>query len=259
MPDNHEKPTLAETVAALQARWGRDAISRLGDHSPPGQDMRVSTGFAALDEALGNGGLPRGRISEIIGVPTSGMATLALKVVAQMQAQGGTAVYLDGEPAFDPDYAARCGVALEQLLLVQPADVLQMLALAQDLVGEGGADILVCDLPLSPPADPQLAQSIADAWGRLLAPLARSGAMLLCLLSLPPGQTPSLEHYPPFFPLPHYASVRLLLQRERWLYHAHDISGYEAQVLLVKNKLGTAGQKVHLEISLDNLAQEGPS
>ncbi|MCA9973411.1 MAG: hypothetical protein KC425_24495 [Anaerolineales bacterium] len=237
--DDAAPDDLASTRAAA-ARRGHTAVS------PP---ARIPTGFAALDAALG-GGVPRQRITEIGGVPTSGMATLALKIVAQAHARGGTAVYLDPNDTFDPDYAHRCGVRLPRLTLVRPADLAQLAALLADLAA--GPDVLVCDLPLAPPT-PTAAQALATGLGRLVAALNDADCAVLCLTTLPASAaTPSA--YPLLSAtLAHYAAVRLRLRRQRWLHAAQDVSGYQAQVQVRKNKFGAAGQQVPIAITFDDV------
>ena len=240
---NKDKEKLAKVVEAIRERFGPRAICPQGESARNGAP-RLSTGFLALDAALG-GGLPRGRVTEITGRPTAGMITLALKIITQAQARGETAVYLDLERTFDPDYAAQCGVALEQLLLVHPHDVKQTFALLRDFASSG-CGVLACDLP-SALTNAHLAQTL----GQVLLPLAQSATVLLCLVSLPPGQGP--------FPLEslaaYYAAARLQLRRERWLHRGKEIRGYRAQVLVAKNKLGPAGQQATIEITFNSALQ----
>lgn len=245
MPDKHR---LEQTIAALQMRFGARAVRRLGEGAYPPVD-RLTTGFSALDDAL-DGGLPRGRIVEIAGAPTAGLATLALKVVAQVQAQGENAVYLDLEQTFDPDYAARCGVMLDRLVLVRPYDARQAFALLRDFAG-GERGVLVCDLPPGVVADTHLVQALSTTLGRLLLPLGRSATVLLCLVSLPPSWLPSSKK----LPLQHYTAVRLLLQRKCWLHSGDDICGYRANIFVAKNKLGAAGQSLAVDITFDGVVQ----
>jgi recombination protein RecA len=244
-----KKEKLEATVAALQARWGRLAVRRLGETAPAPPPC-LPTGFVALDKALGVGGLPRGRISELIGAPTSGMATLALKIVAHNQDEA-PAVYLDPDQIFDPDYAVRCGVDLSRLLLVRPHNYRQALAIVEDFLDGGRRHILVMGAAFGPPP-PDLAELMTAALNRLPAPLSRSGCALLFLTALPAHSPSDLTHYPAQLPLPGYTAARLLLQRERWLYRRRDITGYQAQVLVVKNKLGPAGRRVSLALTFDN-------
>lgn len=232
---------LEATIGAIQERWGRRTIFRLGEQRD-GQARRapVHSGFAALDAALPGGGVPRGRIVELAGAPTSGVVTLALRLVAAVQAQGELAAYLDLAQAFDPVYAAQCAVSLEQMLLIYPPDAAQALALAQELV-EAGAGTLVLDFAAAG-GQAAVHQNGGRApnglpWDRLLAPLARAGALFLVLCPLPARGA-----------IPH-TTLRLHLQRERWLYHRHDVYGYRTRITIAKNRLGGAGQSVQVDIT----------
>jgi recombination protein RecA len=200
---------------------------------------------------MGIGGIPRGRISELIGIPTSGMSTLALKITAQAQERGVTAVYLDLERTFDPDYARRCGVRLSHLTVIHPYNVLQALAILSDFVIIGRIDLLVFDMPAHLQNEPQIARKLSTTLGRLLSPLSKSGSTLLFLTNLPAQVSPTLSTYPNQAILPYFATIRLLLQKERWLYKQRDVRGYEAQVLVVKNKLAPPGQQVHISITFN--------
>jgi recombination protein RecA len=255
-----KKRKLEMTVAALQDRWGVRAVRRLRGK----QDLpipHVPTGFPQLDEALGIGGLPRGRISEIVGAPTSGLATIALKIVASAQKQAGTAIYVDPERTFDPDYAARCGLQLSRLVLVRPYDMRQALSIVQDFILGGDVNILVFDTPFDLLSEPQPAQVLATALGRLIAPLGRTSCTLLFLTSLPPGSSfpgDPVAGYPNNSTLPHYAAVRLFIQRERWIYRQRDIRGYQAQVVVAKNKLAPAGKQVSVSITFNGTVAGRP-
>jgi recombination protein RecA len=245
--DSNKKRKLETTIAALQDRWGNKAIGRL-KADPSGGIAHVSTGFPALDEALAIGGLPRGRISELNGIPSSGMATIALKLVANAQAQKSMAIYIDLDQSFDPDYATRCGLVLEQLVLVRPHGIPQALAILQDIILGAEADILVFDTPLSLLSETQSAQALATTLGRLIAPLGRAQGVLLFLISLPANSTPDPTGKPVNSTLAHFATVRLFIQRERWTYQQQDINGYQAQVLVTKNKLGPAGKQASIRV-----------
>jgi hypothetical protein len=230
---------LAATIGAIEEKWGRRTIFRLGERLRElATSGAVPSGLPALDAALPGGGLPRGRIVELAGAPTAGTVTLALRLVAAVQALGEQAAYLDLAQAFDPVSAAQCAVSLEQLLLVYPPDAAQALALAQELV-VAGAGAIVLDL-----ASRQDASAPASSlpWDRLLAPLARAGTLFLVLCPLASGRRPTGT------PIPH-ATLRLHLQRERWLYHHHDVVGYRTRITIVKNRLGGAGQSVPADIT----------
>jgi hypothetical protein len=177
------------------------------------------------------------------------MSTLILKLIATAQAEGETAIYLDVERVFDPDYATRCGVVLEQLILVRPYKLAQGMAILQDFIDGGGAGVIICDLPTYLLQSAAMMEAVARALDRSLASLGKSSCALVCLISLPPGMSPALDHYPTGMTLPYLATLRLLLQRERWVYHRRDIRGYQVEAVILKNKLGKAGQTVRLTIT----------
>jgi recombination protein RecA len=251
-PDKKHK--LEETVAALQARWGIQAVGRWrSERKAP--VPHIPTTFPTLDEALLIGGLPRGRISEIIGVPTSGMVTIALQIIASAQKLGAqelgpTAIYIDPDHTFDPVYAVQWGLELNRMVLVRPFNVEQALAIMRDFILSGGISILVFDAPFSLLSQPKLAQALATTLDRIIAPLGKTNCVLLFLSSLPAGKNSSLSAYPDGVTLPHFAAIRLFIQRESWIYKDRDINGYQAQVLILKNKLGPAGQRISISLAL---------
>ena len=251
--DDDRKRRLEKTVTTLQERYGLRAIGRAGH---PTASPVIPTGFPVLDEALGIGGLPRGRITEIVSIPTAGAATLALKATVNAQAEDGAAVYMDLTRTFDPDYAARCGVELSRVLLVRPYTMKQAIAMLPDFAANGGFDLLIFDMPLHPPLAPEHQLQLSSSLGRLLAPLGRSDCALLFVTSLPPAVAapatdPSLVNYPRHLALPHYASLRLLVRRARWLHKRRDVRGYEADVLVLKNRFGRAGGETRIAITFD--------
>jgi recombination protein RecA len=232
------KHRLMATVAALQQRWGAKAVRRLGQEALSPVDV-IATGFPALDEALGCGGIPRGRMTELRGVPSAGAASLALPLAANAQADG-VVVYLDLNATLDPAYAARLGVRLEQLLVVRPADTPQAFDIAQDLLFTERPALVVFDAPLIDRARRSLAQE--NRLDRLVRPLSQARTALLFVTTMPASSPATLLHY---------AALRLHMERSRWLYHQQDICGYEAEIQIVKNKLGPAGREVRVEILFD--------
>jgi recombination protein RecA len=135
---------LEKAVNDILKRYGDGSIMRLGE----AQGMQTEvfpTGSLSLDIALGVGGLPRGRITEIYGPESSGKTTICQHVVAEAQKMGGTAAYIDMEHALDPSYAARCGVDIDNLLVSQPDTGEQALEIAETLVRSGGVDVVVVD------------------------------------------------------------------------------------------------------------------
>jgi recombination protein RecA len=241
---------LQMTLIGIQRRWGNKAIGLA--RSEPTAVPHISTGFSALDDALGMGGIPRGRISEIVGVPTSGMATMALKLIANAQLHKGTAIYMDLERTFDPDYADQCGVNLHQMILIHPYNIPQALAMLPDFIINGGMDILVFDAPLRLQTELHTLHNLSTVLGRLIAPLSKTDCALLFLTTLLPDSSLASASYPQYATLPQYATTRLFIEKEQWLYRQHDVSGYEAQVLIAKNKLSVAGKTARITITFNN-------
>ena len=136
---------LAAAIRQIEASFGKGAVMMLGARGGPAAVDVISTGSLALDAALGVGGLPRGRVVEIYGPESSGKTTLALHVVAQAQARGLSACFIDAEHALDPAYARAVGVNLDALYLAQPDSGEQALEIADTLVRSGAMDVLVVD------------------------------------------------------------------------------------------------------------------
>jgi recombination protein RecA len=131
-------------LAQIDKQYGKGSIMRMGEKTTMGIDV-ISTGALSLDLALGIGGLPRGRVTEIYGPESSGKSTLAMHVVAEAQRNGGTCAYIDAEHAMDPIYAKAIGVDIDQLLISQPDTGEQALEIADMLVRSGAVDVLVVD------------------------------------------------------------------------------------------------------------------
>ena len=133
---------LAYTLRELRRRFGEGVIMQLGEAAR--LDVAViPTGFPTLDEALGVGGLPRGRVVDIFGPESSGKTTLCLKVIAQSQQQGGICTFIDTEHALDLSYAARCGVKVDELYLAQPHTGEEALEIAEAMVRAGAAVVVI--------------------------------------------------------------------------------------------------------------------
>src|SRR5690606_27927728 len=128
----------------IEKQFGKGAIMKLGEQAEQ-QIATCPSGSLALDAALGVGGYPRGRIIEIYGPESSGKTTVALHAIAEAQAAGGTAAFIDAEHALDPVYAAKLGVNIDELLLSQPDTGEQALEIAEALVRSGAIDIIVID------------------------------------------------------------------------------------------------------------------
>ena len=135
---------LETTLATIQKRYGEGSIMRLGQANHL-QVEAIPTGSLSLDLALGIGGVPRGRVTEIYGPEGSGKTTLCQHIVAEAQAMGGVAAYIDMEHALDPSYAAKCGVDVESLYISQPDTGEQALEIAEALVRSGAVDVVIID------------------------------------------------------------------------------------------------------------------
>lgn len=236
MPSNRQRK-LDAVVARLQLQYGPAAVRKA---APPAEPVaRLSTTFTELDGALG-GGLPRGRITEIIGAATSGKATLAAKVLATTHAERNALVaWLDLPRTSDPDYLHRCGIDLSRLLVVRPRDGADALAVVLHLVESGALAALVFDGKTCPgdgtPTDPA---TLAGSLERL-ATLVTQTQTAVIFLTEPSGYSRTLAHA---------AAVRLALRHERWITRGDDVRGYEAQVEIVKHRLGQAGAVIPIRI-----------
>ena len=135
---------LQSTIDKIEKNYGKGSVMKLGDR--PADDLEViSTGSISLDNALGVGGFPKGRIIEIYGPESSGKTTLAIHAVAECQRKGGIAAFIDAEHAFDPVYARNLGVDIDNLLVSQPDNGEQALEIADNLIRSGAIDIIVID------------------------------------------------------------------------------------------------------------------
>ena len=254
-----KRKRLALVVKQLQRQFGPDALQRGGDVFPVrSQVSRIPTGFAELDAALdGIGGIPSGHLTEILSVQTAGAATLALKVIAHAQAEGGLAIYIDLAETFDPDYAARCGVQLSRanFLLVSPVTTVEALEIIQALVANRSSNVLVFDAVSSPLVSPDEATYIAALLRQLPRILAKSNCALIFLTPLASHNTKSVLYPPGFAALPHYTTLRILLRKERWLIRRKDIRGYESRAIVLNNKLGKAGRSARISITFNGVVE----
>jgi recombination protein RecA len=239
---------LDAAVAAIHRRFGPGALIK----GKPARAIdgvsavpHIPTGFSALDRALGIGGLPKGKLCEIVGPATSGKTTLALKFLAQAQAGGRQVGYIDQALYFDPDYAYRCEVDLSRLVVGTVHDLREALAATESLARSGGLSALVFDALDFLWTDPGATASLAATLNRLPLALARSGMALLVLHESAEGSSPALSA------LAHHAAIRLQVVREEWIREQGDIRGYQARVEVLKNRLGPAGRKISLAIKFN--------
>ncbi|MBT3241059.1 MAG: recombinase RecA [Chloroflexi bacterium] len=144
MSSDKKDKALENALSQITKQWGDGSIMRLGETQTLNIDV-IPTGSLSLDIALGIGGIPRGRVTEIYGPESSGKTTICQHIVAEAQKLGGTAAFIDMEHALDPTYAARCGVDIENLLISQPDTGEQALEIAETLVRSGAVDVVVID------------------------------------------------------------------------------------------------------------------
>jgi len=204
VPDKHAQ--VNAILITLQERWGPAIIQR-GFPFPQTSAQALPTGFPALDEAL-EGGIPRGRITEILGMPTSGMTTLAYRLIAQAQAGGAFAIFIDPHGIFDTDYARGYGVVLERIFLARPDTHLHLFDLTRDLLTSGGVALITLDLGSARLPDQTLR--------RLIAPLLHSGCTIVLLRSLTSQAVSPASA----------AALRLHVARSSWIKRSGDIRGY---------------------------------
>jgi len=144
MSNNDRLKALELAVEQLEKQHGKGTIMRLGDNAVVNVDI-ISTGSILIDYALGVGGIPRGRVTEIYGPESSGKTTLALHIIAEAQKKGGYAAFIDAEHAFDPKYAKALGIKIDELLVSQPDSGEQALEIAETLIRSAALDVVVID------------------------------------------------------------------------------------------------------------------
>lgn len=228
---------IEQIVAAVQQRWGVKALRRLEQRAL--NRTGIPTGYAALDQLLGTGGIPRGALTCLSGQPTVGKTSLALDVLVRAQAENEVAVYIDGSHAADPEYGEGRGLDLGRLLVVWPQPVALGLEIARDLIVSGGAGVIVFDT-----GGALRGADLAASLRRLHAALRQSPYVLICLHGGPSGR------------LAEAADVQLHLTRRGWLIEGERLTGYEVDVSVSRNRFAAPGQAVTLAIRLVKNASE---
>ncbi|MBS1251053.1 MAG: Protein RecA [Anaerolineales bacterium] len=199
-------------AASLRKQYGPRALRRAETPGVP----HVATGFPPLDEALGVGGLPRGRITECVGPYTSGKTTVVLKALAEATAAGALVAVIDLERTFNPDYARRAGVDLSRVLLPPAEDPLQALEVVRYLATEEGVGVLLFNDVANLIGQDHAAAWLSDTLRRITGALHRSRCALV-FLTTTLGAQDLAEGYPSGFALAHYAAVRLGFEKtEGW-------------------------------------------
>ena len=261
--DENRKKALVAALGQIERQFGKGAVMRLGDSSATRDIEVISTGSLALDVALGIGGLPKGRVTEVYGPESSGKTTLTLQVIAECQKQGGTAAFVDAEHALDPVYAEKIGVDVDDLLISQPDTGEQALEITDMLVRSGAVSIVVVDsvAALTPRAEIEgdmgdshmglQARLMSQALRKLTANIKRSNTMVVFINQIRmklgvmfgnPETTTGGNA------LKFYASVRLDIRRVGAIKVRDEILGNETRVKVVKNKLAPPFKKADFEI-----------
>ena len=248
---NEKTQALDRALAALDKQFGRGTVMKLGGQ-PNLQVEVIPTGSLELDNALGVGGIPRGRIIEVYGPESSGKTTVALHIIAEAQKLGGLAAFIDAEHALDPSYAKRLGVNIDELYVSQPSTGEDALEIAEALVRSGAIDIVVVDsvAALVPRAeiDGEMgdtfvglqARMMSQAMRKLAGVVSKTNSVALFINQLRekvgvmygnPEVTPGGRA------LKFYASVRLDVRRGEQLKNGTEVIGNRTKVKVVKNKV----------------------
>ncbi len=253
---------LKEALRSIEKAYGKGSIMVLGEHAKVDVDV-IPTGSLMLDEILGVGGYPRGRIVEIYGPESSGKTTLALEAVAQAQKKGGRAAYIDAEHSIDPDYAKNLGVDIDELILSQPDSGEQALEIVELLAESGAIDLIVVDsvAALVPQAELDgtmsdnnvglQARMMSKAMRKLAGVLNRTGCLVIFINQLrekvgviygnPETTTGGRA-------LKFYATIRLDIRRSEAIKQGSEIIGNTIKAKVVKNKVSAPFKSCEIDI-----------